>query len=197
MDAVAAAAFACGVETITTPGDSANIVLRTSSVRGRAAAKIFLGSFMLGINIVVFYKQKLSNATCQQLSGRLDGIWWSSVADRKDGKAPTKLIFDLSGELDDLFEEATTGEVDFFLEITNIVGVVPSDFTKTKYLVSVAKTCTISREDQLWWRNTDDALATVFYCHVDTLLTFGEYGKLAPKRELGGRAERTYSRSFS
>lgn len=129
----------------------------------------FFDVFMVGIKLVLFSIQHLSGQMQQLATCRLVNLRWG----RTESDAQ---LFDYSDNLGVEFaaQECAAGAVFVWLETDTSYGAwqaLVNDAKCGKTFVSLGKTSELTLLDQVCWQSTTHAVETVFYCHVDAMLT--------------------------
>lgn len=131
---------------------------------------------MVGIRVLFFSKQHLSKQQCVIAEGKVKNLLWQKASE--SGVTNPLQFFDYSQMAGAVFVKNVCDKclTNVWLEIDMESG--PADELVAKLredieiFVSVGKTCDISREDQMYWRNLNHVVETIFYCDVDARLTF-------------------------
>ncbi len=122
--------------------------------------------FMVGIKLVIFSMQYLSNQMKKLHSCSLVNIWFGLL-----DKPPQKFDYKDLNCMAYLIAEFDTKQVSVWIETDLPFASFTDQPAQDKIFLSIGKTSTLTIEEQLCWKSTQDIIETVFYCHIDTMLT--------------------------
>lgn len=131
-----------------------------------------LDMFMIGIKVKCFHLNNVAKKSTMFFESRLTHLLWRSYSEANYMEKPYELLqYDDVEQVALIHKTAASKKVQVCFQILRNADVGEIPKSHTDLYISVGKTSDISRLSQQCWKSVMDVIETIYYCHVDVLLT--------------------------
>lgn len=131
-----------------------------------------LDMFMIGIKVKCFHVNNVAKKSTMFFESRLTRLLWRAYTDADYMEKPYEILqYDDVDQLALIHKTAASKKVQICFEILRNADDHEIPESHVDLYVSVGKTSDISRISQMCWKSVTDVIETVYYCHVDVMLT--------------------------